>query len=315
MAKPRIREFKNANFSWIHIVHPTALETKELAQRFKFEAIDLTDVLPPLQRPKIVERPNYIFMILLFPVFNRQTRRIHPAEVDFFIGKDFFITATSEDLFPLSELFVHCQKGKDKGVKQWSVETTPVELLYEVLSRLEQYCFPISIHINNDIDKIENEIFNLKNKTETINEVLRIKTNIVNFRKAMNRHTHVIQKFLNKAPRFFAPEKTDKLNLYFKDLAERSEDLWQMLESYQDTIDAVHESHLSLINHHSNVIMQIFTIFTTVIFSVELVISWVSFDLDTLSFQNNPAGFLAANAGLLLVILMMVIFFKKRNWI
>jgi len=163
--------------------------------------------------------------------------------------------------------------------------------------------------------EIENEIFNLKNKNETINEILRIKTNIVNFRKAMNRHTHVIQKFLNKAPRFFAPEKTDKLNLYFKDLAERSEDLWQMLESYQDTIDAIHESHLSLINHHSNIIMQVFTIFTTVIFSVELVISWVSFDLDTLSFTNNPAGFFVANAGLLLVILMMVIFFKKRNWI
>lgn len=312
MAKPRLKDFKTPNFTWVHVVHPTALETKELGARYHFSEIDLKDVLPPMQRPKIVERDDYLFMILLFPVFSRATRKIRAVEVDFFIGRNLLVTTSSEDLFPLDDLFGQCRRGKDKTLRQTCASANPAELIYEILRRLEQYCFPISSHINADIDKVESEIFDVKNKKDTIFEVLRIKTNIVTFKKAMNRHTHVIQKFITAASRFL---NTDKLDSYFKDLLERSEDLWQMLENYQDTIDAIHESHLSLLNHRSNVVMQVFTIFMTIIFSLELVISWITFDTQTLSFSSHPVSFLLVNTGLILIILVMIMFFRKRRWI
>ena len=310
MAKPRLKEHKTPHFSWVYFSHPTEMEIRELAHRFKFEALDLKDILPPIQRPKLIERENYLFMILLFPIYNRETGRIHSAEVDFFVGKNLLVTASSEDIVPLRELFASC--SKKRALKSICDSETPGELIYEILSRLEQYCFPISTHINNDVDKVENEIFNSTHKQETINEVLRIKTNIVNFRKSMNRHTRVIQKFLNKAPRFFA---TARLGVYFKDLVERSEDLWQMLENYQNTIDAIHESHLSLLNYRSNVIMQVFTIFMTIIFIMELVISLIDLSTQIIPFDTKPWQLATAITGLVLIVLAVMAFFRKKKWI
>lgn len=311
MAKVRLKEHKAEKFSWIYVAHPTNLETLELGKRFDFEEIDLRDVLPPIQRPKLVERSDYLFMILLFPVYNREIGKIHSVEVDFFIGRDYLVTAVSEDLAPLRELFQACG-SRDKKSRQFCEAETPAELIYEILSRLEQYCFPISTHISSDIDQVENEVFQASHKYKTINEVLRIKTNIVNFRKAMNRHTLVIQKFLHRAPRFF---QTDKLDLYFKDLVERSEDLWQLLENYQDTIDAIHESQISLLNYRSNVIMEVFTIFTTIIFALELVISLITLGTETLPLSTKPLELGIALSGLFLTGLLLVIYFKRQRWI
>ncbi|MBI5732033.1 MAG: hypothetical protein HY982_01595 [Candidatus Magasanikbacteria bacterium] len=307
MAKPRLHEIKFADFSWIHITHPTELETNQLEHGWGLNPLDLRDVLPPIQRPKLTEREKYLFMILLYPLYERASRKIHPVEIDFFISRNFLITAASEEFSPVSDFFNHHKKKIQNADFK-----TPADLFYEILKRLEHYCLPMSTHISNDIDRVENEVFSSTSKQETINEVLRIKTNIVNFRKAMNRHNRVIEHLAAKTKRFF-PEFSGDL---FKSLVEDAEDLWEMLENYHDTIHAIHESQLSLLNYRSNVIMQIFTIMTTIIFSLEMVIGIISLGTDTsLSFYNKPLGLLVVFGSLFLVFAAMIIFFKKKRWI
>ncbi len=304
-----LKEIKTANWSWVHISHPTNLEAKQLARRFNFHELDLKDVLPPIQRPKIIDREQYLFMILLYPSYDRATRRIHPVEVDFFIGKDFLVTNSSEPFSPIADFF---NKHKKNAVtKTANVFTSPIDLLYEILKRLEHYCLPMSIHISNDIDYVENIVFAQTDKAETINEVLRIKTNIVNFRKAMNRHTRVIQHLSGKINKFF-PDTSHEL---LKGLIEDTEDLWVMLENYQDTIEAIQDSQLALLNYRSNKIMEIFTIFTTIIFASELIISLALLAFDSsFSVYLDPLKFMSFSGILLTVILGMLVFFRKRRW-
>lgn len=304
-----LKEIKTSNWSWTHINHPTDLETKQLARRFNFHELDLKDVLPPIQRPKLVERDGHLFMILLYPSYDRATRKIHPVEVDFFIGKDFLVTSTSELFSPIADFFN--KHKKDTATKTADAFASPIELLYEILKRLEHYCLPMSIHISNDIDHAENIVFAQTDKADTINEVLRIKTNIVNFRKAMNRHTRVIQHLSGKIEKFF-PEFSHEL---LKGLVEDTEDLWVMLENYQDTIEAIQDSQLALLNYRSNNIMEIFTIFTTIIFASELIISLALLAFDSsFSLLKDPLRFISFSSAWLTMILGMLIFFRRKRW-
>ncbi|MBI5022663.1 MAG: hypothetical protein HZC05_00635 [Candidatus Magasanikbacteria bacterium] len=304
-----LKEIKTANWSWVHINHPTELEAKQLARSFNFHELDLKDVLPPIQRPKLVDREQYLFMILLYPIYDRTTRKIHPVEIDFFIGKDFLVTGSSELFSPVADFFN--KHKKDTAIKTVNNFVSPIELLYEILKRLEYYCLPMSIHISNDIDYIENAVFSKTDKAETINEVLRIKTNIVNFRKTMNRHTRVIQHLSGKVGKFFPDISHDIL----KGIVEDTEDLWMMLENYQDTIEAIQDSQLALLNYRSNKIMEIFTIFTTIIFASELIISLALLAFDSsFSILIDPLKFISFSSIWLVVILWMLVFFRKRRW-
>lgn len=308
MAKPRLSEINLENLKWINITHPTELETVQLKSLYNFNDVDLKAVLPPIQRPRIDVRDGYIFMILLYPKYDRQTRKIHALEVDFFIGKDFLITTTSEEMDILSQYFTDLKKSK----KTAQSISSPVSLLYEILNKLEHHLLPMAAHLSTEIDQIENEVFSATDKQKTINEVLLLKINIVNFRKAFNRHTRTLQHLSARMPHLF-PDFSGDL---FKELIEETDDLWDVLENFQDTMDAIHDSHLSLLNFRSNSIMQIFTVFTTVIFTIELVVTLISFAMETsLSIYGNWMVFGIITTGLFLVGLIMVLFFKRKNWI
>lgn len=105
-----VLEFRNAKFSWINVTKNGEKEVEYLRKKFGFHEIDLKDCLPPLQRPKLVVRKNYLFMILLFPVFDRKTRVLHASEVDFFITPKTLLTVSSNELAPPSRNFFRMQK-------------------------------------------------------------------------------------------------------------------------------------------------------------------------------------------------------------
>lgn len=310
MDKP-LQEIKNSSLTWSHIVAPSEKQTQEACKRFNLHPLDARDILPPLQRPKLEDRGHYLFLILLFPLYNRTTGKISPIEVDIAVGKDFLLTFSSAPLFALDQLFREHAPSKKKKTPVHTLPDSPSVLLYKVLSTLEHYCYPMITHISNDIDAIEANIFEVK-KIENINEVLRIKTNIVNFRKAMNRHTRVIKQLVEKAEKLFPVEE---LSMYFNDLVEHTEDIWGMLENFSDTIDAIHESHVSLLNLRSNQIMQRFTLFTSVIFSLTLVVTALSARAHGTPFIDWSFGFLWIVAVMGIVGGGMFIFYKLRKWI
>ena len=305
-----IQEIKNNSFSWVHVPMPSQKQVQEISLRFGLHPLDAQDILPPLQRPKLENRDQYLFLILLFPIYNRATGKISPIEVDIAVGKDFLFTTSSSTLFALDQLFREHFPGKKKKTPQHVLPNSPSILLYKVLSTLEHYCYPMITHISNDIDAIEANIFEVK-KIENINEVLRIKTNIVNFRKAMNRHTRGIKQLIEKAERLFPVEE---LSLYFNDLVEHTEDIWGMLENFSDTIDAIHESHVSLLNLRSNQIMQRFTLFTSIIFSLTLVATLLATRAPSTPFIDWPFGFwwIAVLMGFMGGV--MLVFYKLRKW-
>ena len=59
-----VKIIKNKNFSWFNVTNNSEKEIKYLEKEFNFYPSDLEDCLPPLQRPKIIARPDYLFMIL-----------------------------------------------------------------------------------------------------------------------------------------------------------------------------------------------------------------------------------------------------------
>ena len=68
---PQVETVQGSGLRWVNIERPTPLESAWLEEHFDFHALDLEDVLSRNQRPKIDEYPDYLFIVLHFPVFDR----------------------------------------------------------------------------------------------------------------------------------------------------------------------------------------------------------------------------------------------------
>src|ERR687892_547511 len=108
-AEPRISELSANGLPWLQINEPGPPEAAVLAERFGFHELDIEDVLSKRQRPKIDEYPDYLFVVLHFPFYDKVVQRLNAAELDMFVGPDFLITLPNVELHPVTYLFTRCE--------------------------------------------------------------------------------------------------------------------------------------------------------------------------------------------------------------
>ena len=72
--KLNIESITYGRLTWINIEKPTEREIEYLAQNYPFHPLDLDDCRSRVQRPKIDEYEDYLFMVFHFPVFNKEAR-------------------------------------------------------------------------------------------------------------------------------------------------------------------------------------------------------------------------------------------------
>jgi magnesium transporter len=285
-------------------------EIMALAKEFHFLEHDLNDCLPPCQRPKLIDRENYVFMILQFPLYDRRTGMVEPCEVDFFVGQDYLVTVFDQKLEVMTVL---CDKFlKNHKLAELYQEKNPAVLLYEVLNTLLHACFPMLTHISQDIDAVDKNIFDFNhNKIDVIREIMRVKRNIVNFRKVMQAHKSIIQKLVDKSEKMF---NTHKLQNYYVNLVNHTKDIWDFLSNYKDTIDALYETHESLVSHRLNQIIKTLTVFSVIVFPLTLLATIFTMKPDRgMPFLNHPYGFWIIVGFMFLGSLIMVLYFKKKK--
>ena len=304
------QEIKTAKFKWLYFVKPTSDDIEYLRNKFNFHPLDLQDVLSPYQRPKIDQYENYIFSVLTFPYYNRETREIHGSEVDIFISEKFLVTISDGNLPPLLNFFNQCQLN-DLFRKKY-FDANPTTLLCELINKLQLYCFPMLDHISHDIDQVQETIFSGLEK-QMVKEILATRRNIVAFRKIMQTHRNVLSKFiLNPQP--LTINSTDQT--YYKNLIEQTHDIWNFLDGLKENIEALHSTNESLISFRLNDIIKFLTIVSVVFLPVNLVA--FIFTLPTItqkSFLENPQGLWAIIAIMITVALVMILFFKRKKWL
>ena len=87
-----VRSLEKDGIVWVDVRQPSEPEIDWLAENYAFHPLALEDCLSHAQMPKIDDYNTYLFLVLHFPVFDREARITLPAEVDVFVGPDYMVT-------------------------------------------------------------------------------------------------------------------------------------------------------------------------------------------------------------------------------
>lgn len=305
----KINKIKTKKLTWIHINKPTKEETDFLKKEYDFHPLDLEDCLIKVQRPQISEYAHYIFFILTFPAYDRVQKEMISAEIDFFMGSKYLITI-SDGLIPVVDNFFNEMQTNDYSKEKYMSSTYPIQLLYEILHRLQNYTFPMLDHISDDIEQIEKRIFSGEQK-KIVKEILHIKRNIVDFRRIMQAHKNIIKKLMATNNKFFMNPKT---NIYFVNILDRTKDIWDILETQKENINAFQETNESLISYKLNDTMKILTVISVIMVPANLIASIFGMNVSNSPFRGHPFDFYIILAIIFAVILTFVTLLRIKRW-
>jgi len=295
------------NLTWVNIENPTEKETEYLAERYSFHHLDLDDCLSRIQRPKIDEYKDYLFLVFHFPVFYKEARVTAPSQISVFISQDYLITLHKGELKPLVKLFKECQIDKESRQEHFSQGSG--YLLYRIMDRLIDYCLPILNKIGENIEDVEDRIFSNRTRSQ-IKGISILRRDVIAFRRIIWPMRAVLGGLERRIRRF---TKTD-LAAYFGDMVDHVDRIWDGLDEYKEIIEGLNDTHDSLASNRTNEIIRILTIISTIFLPITLIASIWGMNI-TLPFQNSSHPFLYISLIMAGIIGGMLYFFHRQHWI
>jgi magnesium transporter len=318
MAIPLISEESKSNLNsiscgkltWVYIEKPGMPDVEYLTSHFNFNILNLDDILSRVQRPKIDEYPDHLFIVLHFPVYNKANRVTTPSEVDIFIGESYIVTVhKSGDLKPLAKFFNECHV--DEGICNAYMSRSSGFLLYHILDRLVNYCFPILDKVVDNTEKIEDLIF-ARAVPETVREISLIRRDLISFRRVVHPQIAVVE-VLERVEYPFLKEDQD---VYFGDIADHIRKIWDGLEDCKEVVDGLADTSNWLTSHRIQEIMRVLTIVMAIMAPATLLASIYGMNL------HLPGGRTETFLPLIIILLLMlgiaasmIWFFRRRHWI
>src|SRR5918996_4645307 len=266
--KPNVETITAEGLRWVNIERPSPLECAWLEEQFGFHALDLEDVLSRNQRPKIDEYPEYLFIVLHFPVFDRNVGRLNAGELDVFVGRDFIVTIPNQPLQPVEYLFERCRQKEELRDQLFAKGSG--FLLYRIVDDGFDYCFPMLRKIGNKLDALEDEIFEGRSE-DIVRDISNVKQEIINFRKVIRPQRPVLRDLERVKERYLSPDID--LEIYFDDIVDAQERIWDMLENYKEVIEALEDTNESVIAHHFNDVLRVLTVLSIVFLPATLIAS------------------------------------------
>jgi magnesium transporter len=163
--------------------------------------------------------------------------------------------------------------------------------------------------IGNKLERIEEEIFE-SDSPDVVRDISNVKQEIINFRKIVRPQRPAFRDLERTKTRYIAED----LEIYFEDINDASERVWDMLENYKEVVEALEDTNESAIAHRTNETFRVLTAISVIVLPLTLVASiWgmnvrVPGEADTLAFYLVLGLMLAMLVGL-------IAYFRRRGWL
>jgi len=306
---PQVEQIEAEGLRWVKIERPGGLERTWLEEHFDFHALDLEDVLSRNQRPKIDVYDEYLFIVLHLPVFDRTAGRLGTGELDIFVGPDYLVAIPNQPLQPVEYLFERCRGNEELREQLFSRGSG--YLLYRLVDDSFDYCFPMLRKIGNKLDALEDDIFSGRSE-ELVRDISNVKQEIINFRKVIRPQRPVLRDLEKVKQRYLASDFD--LEIYFDDIVDAHERIWDMLENYKEVAEALEETNESVLSHRVNDILRVLTSISVIVLPLTLIASIWGMNSEVPG-QGGPLAFWAVLGAMLAILLGMVFYFRRRGWL
>src|SRR3954452_17885578 len=307
--EPRVAELSAHDLTWIHLDSPTSEEAMLLAERFGWHPLDIEDVLSQRQRPKIDEYADdgYLFVVLHFPVYDKAVQRLNAAELDVFVGQDYLVTLPNGELLPVTRLFRRCEE--DEELRDQLFSKGSGYLFYHVLDDLFDYCFPILDKIGFKLDSLEDDVFEGRSEA-VVRDISNVKQEIISYRKIIKPERSTLRLLERRVERFLPEE----LELYFDDIVDASERIWDLLDNYKEVIEALETTNESIISHRQNEVLRFLTVFSVILLPLTLITGIFGMNVRFPGFDTHAAFWVIVGV-MAATIIGMLTLYRWRRWL
>jgi magnesium transporter len=297
-----------ASVRWLNLEHPREADREWLEREFGFHPLAIEDVASRNQRPKLDAYDDYLFIVLHFPVFDKPSGRLLSAELDLFVGPDFLITLPDQNLPPLAAMFERYREREEVRESVFSLGTG--YLLYKIVDTCVDASFPMLRRMGDKLDRLEDDIFEGRS-AKIVQDISNVKQEIINFRRVVRPMRAVLRDLERTKQRYLA----DDLDIYFDDITDAAERIWDVLENYKEVAEALEDSNESVLSHRLNESIRVLTAFSVAILPLTLLSGIFGMNVPLPGQPGSLNEFVVISVIMVVTLVAVLAFFRRRGFL
>ena len=287
---------------WIDISDPTDTDIENLEKRFSLNKKALDRVRQKSKKPVVKETENNSKFAILLDIKFNNFQHLDPSPLYFFVGDKWLITIHSNKVDLITK--VKTILADRKTILESSIDALYYSIISYIVEDYEQLLTAIELKVF-DIEKDAQYRPSKKVLTylDTLSrQVITLRRHFWDARNIINYHVNM--------------EKDKDDIKYLQIVYNNINQLIEMIQSYQDTINSTRDLFSNSVSLQMNETMRVLTIFSAIVLPLSLLIGVLSlqgFDLDNLQRLPKYLGYLVVL--MLIITIMPLLVFWRKKWI
>jgi magnesium transporter len=159
------------------------------------------------------------------------------------------------------------------------------------------------------LDQLEDDIFEGRS-AEIVRDLSNAKQEIINFRRVVRPMRAVLRDLERTKQRYLQED----LDIYFDDITDAAERIWDVLENYKEVAEALEDSNESVLSHRLNDSLRILTAFSVLLLPLTLIASIGGMNVD-LPGEQGIFEFWAIMFTMAVILVGLLYFFRRRGYL
>lgn len=294
--------------AWLGLYRPSHEELSEVAREFELHELAVEDAVNAHQRPKIEHYGKTLFCVLRPARYVDETETVEFGEIHIFAGPRFVIT-------------VRHSEAPDIGGVRRKLEARPdllqrggVAILHAVIDRVVDDYGPVVGGIENDIDEIEDEVFNPS--ADASRRMYALTREVILFQRATKPLIPMLQQLMDDRG------VSDEERRYLRDVQDHAIRVQEQVDGFRQLLQNILSVNLTLetktlneVSNRQNEEVKKISAWAAILFAPSVVGTVYG-----MNFRNMPElhwhyGYPYALALMVAVSTALYLVFKRRSWI
>ena len=290
---------------------------ERLMHDFGLHPLQMEDVLNDYQRAKLeVFDDHRLFMVSRMTDFTRHFE-IDDDQLSLFTGPNYVLSFQDDYDDCLDSLRVRIRANFS------TLRRRPaLYLAYALTDVVLDHYYPTMAAIGDYIEELEEAIFADKRPRRLLNRILRIKKDVVRFRRLVYPERDKIAEVL-RLPEEVMPEE---LKIFYRDAYDHAIQALDLAESYRDNISSLTDLYMSDQGNRMNEVMKVLTMISTIFIPLSFVVGLYGMNFQrenpdgTVNHLNMPElyqpwGYPLVVGVMVLVVIMQFVYFFRKGWL
>lgn len=290
-------------FVWVGLKDPSPEELRQVGEIFELHALALEDATHAHQRPKLEDYDDSIFIVLRTARYDDDAEEVEFGEIHIFVGSGYVVTVRRGDGSELAEARRRLEERADL------LKGGPAAVVWAVLDKVVDDYEPVVAGIENDIEEVEQEIF--ERGADATQRIYFLKREVIEFHRAIAPLLGPLDGLQHGA----RVQVSEELRRYFRDVHDHARRADEQVLGQRELLTSILEANLALLGVQQNAVVRAISAWAAIIAVPTFLASIWGMNFDEMPELAESWGYPAALGLMLVLVLGLYSFFKRIEWL